>query len=337
MQTIVIIFLILFSIPLHSQNNADSVRWMPIEEAGAQFLEQQKPVLFFIFKDDCDSCDYFRETTFSNTEVSNYINILFYPVQINAETTDSLKFFDGKYYHNTGQYGTVHDLVFQLTADTDTFPTLVVFSRRAAGRVFKGYKDRDEIFRTLIYYAEDIDLHTTYEDWYRYHVKGYPAGQSQIVTRLNVDWRPIDEVQELMKTEPKKVILNFYNYNRIACTLMRTQTFNQKDIADYLNEHYYLVNVDVFTQEKINIKGVTYINENKDYKYHQLPIAALGGQMIFPAFLILDEEWNVLQKYQQYMIPEEFEKVIRYYGDNIFKSQKYNSYLKTFESFLNSQ
>jgi len=334
MQTIVVFILLFFSISASSQTTVDSVHWISIEEAGEQFREQQKPVLFYFYKNNCDSCEFIEQTTFSNPEVANYINILFYPVKIDIETNDSLTFFDGVTYTNSGKHGSIHDLAYKLTGGYDSLPSLVLFSRRAAGRNFTGYKNRDEIFRILIYYAEDIDIHTEFEDWYKYHKKGYPPGQSQIVTRLNVKWKPIDEAQELMKDKPKKMLLNFYNYNRISCTLMRTQTYNQKNIADYLNENFYPVNIDVYTSDTIKIKGITYINENKPYKYHQLPIAALEGKMTFPAFIILDEEGNVLQKHQQYMIPERFEEVIRYYGDDAYKTQKFKEFVKTFESKL---
>ena len=223
-----------------------------------------------------------ENTTFSNPEVANYLNILFYNVKINAETKDSIRFFDGTWVKNTGQYGKVHDFVFQMTGMTDSFPSLVLFSRRAAGRAFPGYKDRDEIFRILIYYSEDVDLATSFENWHKYHTLGYPPGQSQIMTRLKVKWKTLDEALELNKTAPRKILLNFYNYNKISCTLLRTQTFNQQQIADYLNQKYYAVNVDAFTQDTLTIKGITYINENQSYKYHQLPIAGIRRENAVP-------------------------------------------------------
>lgn len=334
MRKLFFVLLMIVSINLSAQTVKDSIHWISIEEAAKKFKEIQKPVFFYFYLNDSDSCREQESTTFSNPEVANYINILFYPVKVNAETKDSLKFFDGNYYKNTGEYGKIHDLAFKLIGTTDSFPSFVLFSRRAAGRAFTGFKDRDEIFRILIYYAENIDLNTEFEDWYRYHKKGYPPGQKQIITRLNVRWKDIDEANELMKTEPKKKILNFYNYNKISSNLMRTQTFNQKQIADYLNEKYYLVNIDVFTQDTIKIKGITYINENKSYKYHQLPIAALEGKMVFPAFIILDEDGNVLQKFQQYMIPEEFEKIMYFYGENAYKKETFKLFTKNFESKL---
>ncbi len=332
------LFLIVFlSISLHSvsQNIIDSVRWISLEEAGSLFAENQKPIMLYIYNNDCDSCREQEQTTFSNPEVANYINILFYPVKIDAETKDSLKFFDGKYYQNSKSTGSTHDLV-NMIAGSDTLPALVLFSRRAAGRAFKGFKNRDEIFRILIYYAEDIDVSTPFEDWYKYHTKGYPAGQSQIMTRLKIKWEPLDVAQELNKVKPKKILLNFYNYSKISCTLMRTQTFNNIDIATYLNDKFYSVNVDVFSQDTLEIKGIKYINENKPYKFHQLPIAALEGKMNFPAFVLIDEQGNVLSKFQEYMTPEKFEKIMYYYGEDKYKTEDFNTFLKSFKSNLNT-
>lgn len=330
----VFLMLLFYVLQVSAQAEPDSVRWISIDEAGAQFAENQKPVLFYFYKKNCDSCRMMEKNTFSNPEVSNYINILFYPVKIDAEYKGSLKFFDGTYYKNTGNYGKTHDLAYKLTGSTDSFPALVLFSRRARGQSFFGYKDRDEIFRILVYYAENIDLSETFENWYKYHKKGYPPGQKQIVTHLKIQWKSLDEALELNKKEPRKILLNLYNYNKVSCSLMRMQTFNQQQIAKYLNEKYYPVNINVFTQDTLKIMGQKYINENKSYKYHQLPVAALGGKMTFPAFLILDENEKVLQKVQQFMIPEKMEPLLKYYGDNVYKKESFDAYLKTFKTEL---
>ncbi|MCD4663731.1 MAG: DUF255 domain-containing protein [Bacteroidales bacterium] len=335
MRKLIIIILLFFSITNFAQIVQDSVNWITIEKAGELFSEKQKPILFYFYQDKCDSCRLQEKTTFSNSEVANYINILFYPVKINAETKDSIKFFDGNYYKNSGKNGKVHDLVFQLSGIKDTFPTIVIFSKRAEGKAYNGFKDRDEIFRILIYYSEDVDVTTAFDDWYKYHKKGYPPGQKQIITRLNVRWRTLEEANELNNTAPKKMLLNFYNYNKISCTLMRTQTYNHPKIAQYLNEKFYTVNIDIFSQDTMEIKGVKYINENQPYKYHQLPIAALEGKMIFPAFIVLDEEGNVLGKIQQYMTPEKFEEIIKFYGEDAFKKETFKAFKKKFISTIN--
>ena len=116
---------------------------------------------------------------------------------------------------------------------------------------------------------------------------------------------------------------------------MRTQTYNQKDVASYLNKKFYPVNIDVFTQDTLEIMGLRYINENKSYKYHQLPIAALEGKMNFPAFIILDEKGRVLAKFQEYMTPEKMERVIHFYGDDEYKTKDFSKFSKSFKSNIN--
>ncbi len=333
MRSLFFVIFFIVKLTVFSQIKTDSIKWLSIEQAGAEFIKKQKPVLIYFYKSHSDSCRKQEKTTFSNPEVANYINILFYPVKIDAETKDSLRFFDGKYYYNSKSTGKVHDLANQLVGN-DTFPALVLFSRKAVGRTFKGYKNRDEIFRILIYYAEDINLSTDFEDWYKYHKKGYPPGQSQIITRLKIKWRTLKEANELNKSIPKKTLLNFYNYNKISCTLLRTQTFNNSIIANYLNEKFYSVNIDVFTQDTLEIKGVKYINENKTYKFHQLPISALEGKMSFPAFIILDEKGNVLGRYQEYMTPEKFELIMTYFGEDTYKTENFEVFKKHFKSKL---
>lgn len=327
-----ILIVLLFNNSANAQTKIDSINWLTTDTVTQRFAKVQKPVMFFIYTKSCDSCALMQKETFSNSEVSNYINVLFYPVKIDANTSKNIKFLDGKEYSKPSKPGAKHGIVELLSGENDSLPALVLFNKRGVGTAFYGFKNRDEIFRILIYYAEDMDLSVNFQQWYKYHTKGYPAGQEQIVTRLKIRWKELEEATELNKTQPRKTLLNFYNYYKISCTLMRTQSFNQIDIANYLNQNYYPVNIDVFSTDTLEIFGQKYINENQPYKYHQLPIAALEGNMIFPSFLILDEDGKVLIKIFKYMTPEMLEPLLKYFGENMYKKISYEEYLKTFKS-----
>ncbi len=305
---------------------SDSIRWIPLDSIPPRFAKLQKPVMLYLYAEDCDSCYAQERTTFSNPEVANYINVLFYPAKINVRTTEDLSFFDGNTYKNPD--GKVHNLARMLTNGNDSLPALVLFSRRAKGMSLFGYQTRDDIFRPLIFYAEDIDQWTEYSEWKSLHTKAFPPGKQQVLTRLTIRWKSLKEAQELNVAEPRKTLLSFYNYNRISESVMRTQVFNERNVAEYLNKTYYPVNIDVFTQDTLTIKNISYINENQAYKYHQLPIAALEGKMIFPAFVILDENGNVLDKIQKFVTPTELLLIVKFYGDNLYKTTTWQDYLK---------
>jgi thioredoxin-related protein len=314
------LFIVSFVQTVNSQVLKDSVKWISTDEAAQQFLKQQKPVLVYFYRNNDPDCRLMEKTTFSNPEVANYINVLFYPVRIDAETSEEITFFNGNKFKKSIPSSQYNDITTALVGIPDTFPALVIFSREAKGQVFKGYKTRDEIFRPLIYFSEDIDKAVDYTDWLTIHRKGFPPGKSQIITRLLVRWKNLDEATEAQKSEPRKMILNMYNYNRIACSLMRTEVFNDSAVAAYLNRKYYPVNIDVYTQDTLEIFGQKYINENRPHKFHQLPIAALEGIMSFPSFIILDENGKVLEKIRQFMTPETLDMILHYYGENSYKT-----------------
>ena len=321
---------ILFFFNTNAQNTEDSVKWLSFDEVRANFDEIQKPVMIFLYSEESDSSRIMQETTFCNTEVTNYINIFFYPVKLNIYSTDTITFFDGQKYINSEQSGKKHDLCFMFTGQTHNFPALVLFDKTAKGQTFYGYKNRDQIFRELIYFAEYIGESVLFDDWLKYHKKAFPPGQKQTMTRLNVKWLPMQEALELQKTNPKKILLNFYNYRIVSGTVMRTQIFNQPNIADYINKHYYPINIDVFTKDTLEIFGQKYINENKPHKFHQLPIMALGGYMKFPAFLILDEENKVREKFHTFLTVEQLEPILKYYGDNAYKKDSWVDFMKLY-------
>ena len=334
MQKIFIISVILlYSLVAVSQNKKGEIDWITIEKAQKLFKKKQKPILIYFYDNDNDSCKIQDTTTFAKYEVTNYINVLFYPVKINVKSNDTIKFLDGKNYikHKRSK---VHAITKMLLGDSATFPALLIFNKKAQGRPFFGYKNRDDIFRILIYYAEDIYNWVDFESWKKYHTKGYPPGKSQIMTRLLVKWKKLSEALELSKSKPRKIILSLYNYNKISSTLMRTQTFNQRDVAKYVNEKFYPVNIDVFTQDTLEIFNKKYINENKPYKYHQLPIAALEGKMIFPVYIILNEDKKVLEKVVGYQTPEMMDATLHYYGENKYKTISFKKFKKTFKSII---
>lgn len=335
-----IVLSVLLSIFMLCQKNTFSqendlpllIKWKTFEQVGEEFLKNQKPILIFFNKPGCDSCKMMLDSVFSLPEVANYINIMFYPILFNEETREDIKFFDGTIFSNTGKYGKTHDLAMTLHTDSIAYPIMTIFTKQAQGNVYNGYKNRDHIFPVLIYYAEEIYMHNVdYPTYEKYYLKTYPPGQKQTMTRLLPKWKSLDEMQELQKQEPRKVLIDVsYNY-RNTCTVQNLTTYNNPKIAEYLNKKYYCVTINAQTKDTLKFKGVTYINENQQHGIHQMPIAMLQGKMQFPAFLILDENLNLLDRIQMYLPPQKFEAVMKYYGDNIYKTKVFQDFEKDFK------
>ena len=340
MRRITLFYLFIFPFFLFAQQgnyevlDTSKVEWKSFEETNNLFQKKQKPVMIFLYDKNDDSSSVMLNQVFSLDEVASYINILFYPIRLEIHSKDTLTFFDGNKYANANRNKGVHDLAIKLAGGVPSSPSILIFSKEAIGTVYPGYKDRNHIFPILIYYAENAYKSTKYEDFEKYYLKTYPPGQKQIMTRVLVKWKSMEEAFELNKKVPKKIFVNLYNSYNISCTMMRLKTYNNPKIANYLNNNFYCVNMDVKSQDTINLFEQKYINEGASHGYHQLPISFLSGKMNFPAFLIFDEKSNFLDKKQEYMTPEIFEPIIKFVGSDAYKMKKWDAYLKSFESEL---
>lgn len=317
---------------ISSQTDTSKVNWFTLNETKVQFEKKQKPVFIFFHDNQNDSSNLMLNETFGLLEVANYMNALFYSIKIDIYTKDTLTFFDGSKYTNSGKNGKVHDLVIKLIGQKPTTPTIVLFNEKAEGAVFSWFKDRNHIFPILIYYAESVAQTTTYEKFEKQYFKTYPIGRKQIMTRVLLKWKQFDETMELMEKAPKKILVNLYDNYNISSTMQRLKTYNDPIISDYLNKNFYCINLNVKSQDTINFLGQKYINEGAAHGYHQLAIAMLSGKMRFPAFIIIDENKKLLDRFQGYYTPEEFEVLTHFIATDAFKKQKWDAYKKEFKS-----
>ena len=332
-KNILILFILISFSSYSQQDNLEIVKWQTFEKVGEFFSKKKAPILIWLYEDDSDSCKLMQDSTLYLSEVSNYINTLVYPIKLNAKTNDTITFFNGeKFIHEKNKK--YHNLIYTLLSDSISFPSLILFDETATGSVFYGYKSRDDIFPILIYYVEKSYKSITFDEFKEQYFKAYPPGVKQIVTHLNIHWLEFEEMKEKQKIEPRKVLIDiYYNYS-ITATIMRTQTYNNPKIANYLNKNYYCTTVNAKEIDTLELKGVTYINQGASHGYHDFAIAVLQAKMDFPAFIILDEDYNLLERKQLYFTPKQLEPIIKFYGDDKYKNIEYKDFLKDFESFF---
>lgn len=328
---IFLVFIVSFNLSAQENLEIKNINWLTFEETGLKFESYQKPIMVYLYEDNCDSCKIMENETFLNQEVVNYLNILFYSIKLNVATTDSLTFFNGqKFGKNPNKK--YNDIIYTIIGEEIQLPAILMFNKQAQGTLFTGFKDRDHLFPILIYYNEIIPNSLEYSVFEEQYFKAYPIGLQQIVTRLNIKWKIFDEMLEIQQTKPRKILIDiYYNYS-ISATMMRTQTFNDPIIAKYLNEKFYCTTVEAQGNDSITLKNVTYVNSGEAHKYHQFAIAAMDGKMFFPAFIILDENYNLLDRIQVYLTPKELEAILIYYGDDIYKTKTYTDFITTFDS-----
>ena len=151
----------------------------------------------------------------------------------------------------------------------------------------------------------------------------------------NVQWLTFEEAVERSKIEKKKIFIDVYTNWCGWCKVMDKNTFNNPKIAEYLNENFYPVKFNAEQREDVVFRGNT-------FKYvpsggrgvHELAYALLQGKMSYPSFLILNEDFDILNLTPGYVKPDPFNKIINYFGGDHFQSKPWKEWEQNFESQL---
>ncbi len=144
-----------------------------------------------------------------------------------------------------------------------------------------------------------------------------------------VDWLSWDEAVALTKNEgnTKKVFIDVYTDWCGWCKKMDKDTFQNPEVAAYMNENFYMVKMDAEGKEPIDYNGKTFKFVPSGRRgYHELAAALLNGRMSYPTVVFLDEDLNMLSPVPGYQKVEPFMQIARYFGENIYKTQDWKTY-----------
>ena len=150
-----------------------------------------------------------------------------------------------------------------------------------------------------------------------------------------IKWYTIEEAFALAKSQPRKMLIDVYTDWCSWCKVMDTNTYGNQVIADYINSRYYAVKFNAEQKEDVVLMGTTYkYVPNGTKGYNQLAAALLNGQLGYPSTVFLDETLKMIQPIQGYLQPKEFDEIIRFIGDNHYKSTTWEKFSSSYESTI---
>ncbi len=148
-----------------------------------------------------------------------------------------------------------------------------------------------------------------------------------------IKWQELDEVNEQIKKQPKKVLIKVYADWCGPCKLMDRTTMQDPHIIDYINEHYYAIRLNSEERSSLDFQGEVFkFISFGSGGYHELPVALLNGDVRLPSLVFLDEEMQLIQGIPGYQDAKSLEVMLNYFAEDAYQEVPWTTYKDKYES-----
>lgn len=155
-----------------------------------------------------------------------------------------------------------------------------------------------------------------------------------------INWITIEEAIELQKTAPKKIIMDVYTNWCGPCKMLDKNTFQNVDVANYVNDHFYAVKFNAEGNTSVTYKDKTFRNPDYDAtkanrRNSSHEFSRYLNVRAYPTMVFFDEEANYITPVTGYLKPQQLEVYLKLFQSDKHKEmttqEQFNTYYKTFK------
>lgn len=130
-----------------------------------------------------------------------------------------------------------------------------------------------------------------------------------------INWMTMDEALAMQKKSPKPIFMDVYTDWCGPCKMLDKNTFQTKEVADFINANFYAVKFNGEGNSEVNYKGKKYANPGYDANrkgrnsMHEFTgFLKVEG---YPSMYILDKKGDIAKVIVGYYQPEQLLEEIK--------------------------
>ena len=142
-----------------------------------------------------------------------------------------------------------------------------------------------------------------------------------------VKWMSWEEAAAANDKQPKKIFVDVYTNWCGWCKKMDASTFKEADVVKILNEKFYPVKLNAEQKESIFWRDVEFkwVAGGRD-GVNRLAYELLDGQMSYPTYVILDEEYSRILDSPGYKDGPTLIKELKFAAEEHYKTTTWPAY-----------